>query len=302
MTGYLHPGYAASLSEFGKPRELPHCGGWILEREIPATPYRDAMGPYPLFCCRDWAGLEQDLTELEKDGSLVSLALVTDPFSDCDEASLRRCFADRMFLFKQHFLVQEPCDLTAKVSKHHIYYSERALRDLQIEAVREPVDCWHEWAALYEVLKQRHGLTGIHAFSDRAFECQFKVPGAVYFRALHKGFCAGGHIWYEQGGVAYSHLAAFSEAGYKLMASYAIYWRAIEYFSGRVDWLDIGAGAGVDSDGSDGLTRFKRGWATDTRPVFFCGRIFNRPLYDELTESRGTQGEAYFPAYRAGKN
>lgn len=27
MTGYLHPGYAESLAEFGAPRELPRCGG-----------------------------------------------------------------------------------------------------------------------------------------------------------------------------------------------------------------------------------------------------------------------------------
>ena len=34
-SGYLHPNYAQSLAEFGKPRELTNCGGWILEREIP---------------------------------------------------------------------------------------------------------------------------------------------------------------------------------------------------------------------------------------------------------------------------
>jgi len=26
-TGYLHPGHAESLAEFGAPRELPHAGG-----------------------------------------------------------------------------------------------------------------------------------------------------------------------------------------------------------------------------------------------------------------------------------
>ncbi len=42
--GYLHPGYAESLAEFGTPRLLPRSEGWALEREAPGFPFRDAMG------------------------------------------------------------------------------------------------------------------------------------------------------------------------------------------------------------------------------------------------------------------
>ena len=44
VTGYLHPGYARSLAEFGTPRELERSGGWLLERAIPGSSYFDAMG------------------------------------------------------------------------------------------------------------------------------------------------------------------------------------------------------------------------------------------------------------------
>ncbi len=301
MTGYLHPGYAASLREFGTPRELPRSGGWILERKIPGTSCCDAMGPYPLFCCRDWAGLCADIDELDQEGRLISLALVTDPLSGCDETRLKECFKDRMFLFKQHFMVRQPCDMRADISKHHVYYAGRALRDLRVEAVADPSHFVREWTGLYEVLKQRHALSGLHAFSETAFQHQLEVPGAVYFRALHGGACVGGHIWYSQNDAVYSHLAAFSDKGYDLMASYALYWRAIEYFSEKVKWMDLGAGAGMDGSANDGLTRFKRGWSTDTRPVYLCGRIFNRSSYDELTKNRSAQNESFFPAYRANK-
>src|SRR4051812_33133883 len=53
-TGYQGPGYVASLREFGRPLSLSRTGGFLLERAIPGTADRDAMGPYPLFCCRDW--------------------------------------------------------------------------------------------------------------------------------------------------------------------------------------------------------------------------------------------------------
>jgi hypothetical protein len=75
VTGYLHPLYAASLAEFGTPHELAYCGGWMLERVIPGCHDRDAMGCYPLFCCRDWKLLSFDLAQLEN--QLISLTLVT---------------------------------------------------------------------------------------------------------------------------------------------------------------------------------------------------------------------------------
>ena len=37
VTGYMHPGYAESLAEFGTPRELQHSGGWLQERMIPGS-------------------------------------------------------------------------------------------------------------------------------------------------------------------------------------------------------------------------------------------------------------------------
>jgi hypothetical protein len=43
--GYAHPDYAAALSEFGRLRPLIQSEGWILERKIPGTEARDAMGP-----------------------------------------------------------------------------------------------------------------------------------------------------------------------------------------------------------------------------------------------------------------
>lgn len=45
---YSHPGYAESLSEFGVPRSLPRCGGWLLERAFP-----DRMQPLKSHFIRD---------------------------------------------------------------------------------------------------------------------------------------------------------------------------------------------------------------------------------------------------------
>jgi len=97
MNGYAHPLYAQSLREFGTPRELQHCGGWVLKRAVPGGSAHDAMGCYPLFACRDWSQLHVDLEQLEPD--IVALSLVTDPFGAYQLGDLQRCF-DRVIPFK----------------------------------------------------------------------------------------------------------------------------------------------------------------------------------------------------------
>jgi hypothetical protein len=298
VAGYLHPLYAESLAEFGTPRALPRSGGWVLERQIPGFPFRDAMGCYPLFACRDWSGLAADLGDLG-DG-MVSLALVVDPFAGLDAASLARCF-EVVRPFKEHFVVDLRRPAGTVPSKHHRKYARRALRAVRVERCETPIDCLEEWTALYSTLTERHRLTGMKAFSRPAFAKQLGTPGGVVFRAVARGETVGIDWYFVQGEVVYAHLAAFSPAGYDLSASYALQWCAIEYFAGRASWLDLGACAGVGGTGGDGLSLFKRGWATGTRPAYFCGRVFDPERYAAVVKARGGPATEYFPAYRQGE-
>ena len=61
------------------------------------------------------------------------------------------------------------------------------------------------------------------------------------------------------------------------------------------------AGAGVEANSTDGLSRFKKGWSTGTRTVYFCGRIFNHTKYSEIVRAKGISVSNYFPAYRRGE-
>lgn len=298
-TGYAHPLYAASLAEWGTPLALSGSGGHVLLRPVPGTSHRDAMGPYPLFACRDWSRLEGDLDGLE--GGLVSFAAVADPFGDHDKESLRRCFRDVVAPFKEHYVADLEVPPERIPSKHHRYYARKALESVRVEVVGEPAGFVDEWADLYANLARRHGIDGIRTFSRNAFAGQLRVPGMVAFKATARddGETVGAHLWYVSGDVAYSHLAASSGRGYELMAAYALYAAAVEHFAGRVRWLEFGAGAGAHG-ADDGLGRFKRGWATGTRTAYFCGRILDRARYEELARSVGPS-TGYFPAYRAGE-
>jgi len=108
-------------------------------------------------------------------------------------------------------------------------------------------------------------------------------------------------LWYVQGNRAYYHLGAYSPRGYELGASFALFDSAIRYFAGHeLEWLNLGGSAGVTA-GESGLDRFKRGWSTEVRPAYFCGRVLDRAKYAEILAARHLPATAYFPAYRAGE-
>ncbi len=295
MKGYASPEYAESLSELGVPRRLHRSQTHVLERHIPDSPYYDAMGCYPLFACEDWSRLDEDIQDLGK--QLVSLTVVTDPFGNYDPPLLEQCFGDLVVPFKEHFVTDLRVAAGQFISKHHRYYARRASTKVNVEKCREPELFLDVWLSLYGNLIQKHGLEGIQTFSRRAFAQQLTAPGIVVFRATYGEYVVGAHLWFVRGDVAYSHLAASSPLGYDLMVSYALYQAAIEYFSPRVRWLDLGSGAGMRED-SSGLSRFKRGWSTGRRTAYLCGKIFDREKYEDLVSSRDKRESSYFPAYR----
>jgi hypothetical protein len=297
LLGYLNPQYAASLGEFGSPRELPNAGGWLLERHILDSPYRDAMGCYPLFCCQNWDALKTDLaTHCE---NLVSVALVTDPFGEYAAADLKRSF-DSVVHFKEHFVVDlaKPGPIGVP---HHRKYARYALAHMEIHIARNPLDSLDDWGRLYDCLIARRRLSGIKAFSREAFRRQLSLPGAVLFLASRYGTIVGGNIWFVQNDVAYGHLLAMDEAGYRLRAAYALTHAALEHMRKLARWASLGGYPGADPRRGAGLATFKAGWATGTRTALLCGRILQPERYAELARRTGTEGVSYFPAYRSGE-
>lgn len=300
MTGYLHENYAHSLAEFGTARQLPQSGAWILERAISGSSHRDAMACYPLFCCRDWSKLQDDLDNIGQD--LISLSIVTDPFGNYSEAGLKACFPDKVIPFKQHFIIdlQQPVD--ELLSTNHRRNIRRALSIVEVEICLQPMQYLEEWVALYDHLIERHDITGMRRFSANAFREQFKTPGLTVFRAHQDGKTVGMILWFQHGEVGYYHLAAYNGAGYDAKASFALFQHAIEHFSqAGLRYLNLGAGSGVQSGRQDGLTRFKSGWSTGTRTAYFCGRVFDPGRYTEIRIAKGMETSNYFPAYRQGE-
>ncbi len=295
-SGYANRQYAQSLAEFGTVQELPRSRGWLLVNRIPDSDSCDAMGCYPLFCCQDWTALRADLDALAE--SLVCVRLVTDPFADVDVSQLKEAFPDVCYEYKQHFVTDLSLPLEQTVASHHRRNVSKATSAVEVRQSTSEEDLLSQWQTLYDNLVDRHQIAGIARFSPLAFERQSKVPGFAAFSAYDGDSVCGTTLWFVRGDVAYYHLGAYSDRGYDCGASFALFWNALRHFAGQgIRWAALGAGAGATSAES-GLTRFKRGWATHTRPVFFCGRILQPAAYEKLTADIRSRTD-FFPAYRS---
>lgn len=297
VEGYLHPLYAQSFFEIGEPHFLPGSKGWIIKRQIPGTPYFDAMGPYPLFLCENWDALHEDMNNLGDE--LVSVALVTDPFAQISYEQLKEIFPV-CYHYKDHYITDFSIPLEKTLSKKTRKLAARALRDIVVERCQEPIDFLDEWVDLYNVLVKRHDISGIRAFSRESFSRLLSMPGLDLFTARIGDEIVGAEILIQQGGYGYTHLLAISELGYEHNASYALDWTVLRYYSNTLHFLDQGSGAGLDNE-ENGLVQYKKRWATGQIPVYFCGRILNEHVYPGLCDKKNINGNGYFPIYRAGE-
>ncbi len=296
--GYGHPGYPDALAEFGTPVALSRSGGWFLRRRIPGSPWSDGISPYPYLACHDWSSLATDLSALDDD--LVSLTATPCPFGDYTLDDLKCAFPDWLVHFKDHFVADLSIPVARFASRHHLKLAERSLRGLTVEFTEHPAQHLDEWVTVFEHTKQRFGISGIRAFSRESFAKQFALPGVVMSLARRDGRAIAVHVHVLHGDVAYAHVAAATPEARTLNASYALYLEDIRCLSARVRWIDWGGSAGIGRADS-GLTAFKRGWSTETRPAFIGGRILHAKRYRELTRSLSKDAEQYFPPYRSGE-
>jgi hypothetical protein len=298
--GYLSAAYAACFAEWAEPIHLSQAGAYLLERPIPGTTQHDAMGCYPLFCCRHWDALEDDLSRLH--GPLVSLTVVTDPLGDYDEALLNRCFPDWCIPFKRHYVVDLTTDYEASYSSSHRRNIRTASKKCEVELcdLDDPA-VLDEWVEQYSNLIERHSIERLSAFSRDAFCKMFLTPGLVAYRAIAEEETVGMSLWILQGECSYYHLAATTPRGYKLQVSYPLLVNALaDMAAAGARWAALGSGAGLEQRPDDGLAVFKSKWATGEKMCYLGGRIFDRARYEELTRQTGHAGTTYFPAYRAG--
>ncbi len=293
MGAYGDPRYLASLAEYGEPVHLPASGAGLLVQALEGTERRDARGPYPLLSVTDWAAFGREMGAMEVDW--VSLTAVADPLT-APPTVLNQSFPDLCRPFKDHFVVRMRGRFEGPWPEGHRRNLREAARHVDVERVETPRHALSDWLRLYRELCVRKAISGISAFSESAFAAQFAIPSLAVYRAWSAGEPVGMTLWLRDGDRAYYHLGAASDAGLRAGAMFALFDRALHDLASQgIERVLLGGGAGLAANVSDGLSRFKSGWANESAPAYLCGRIFDREAYARFSKGHD---DTYFPAYR----
>jgi hypothetical protein len=300
-TGYESRKYAESFVSSGELVYLEQSRGFLLKRPTNQNPALfDAAGCYPFFCCSDWNNLQKDFAFLDED--LICISLVTGPFGKFQAANLKKIFADRFFVFKNHYVINYSKNWKASISRHHLRNIKKAAAGAEIEFSIDPSRWLDDWCRLYQHLVDRHGINGLTSFSDPYFQNLLTVPGVEAFRAVRAGKTIGMVLCMVHADIAYYHLGAYSKEGYERRASFVLFDTMLKHYEEKgFRYFGLGAGAGIKTDQTDGLSRFKAGWANDQRLVYFCGKILNHDTYFRLSKLSSNTNSDFFPAYRTGE-
>lgn len=289
---YATLAYVQSLSLEGQPFVVPEWGTAVLSRPTDLE-LADVAGSYPMTVLAPDADLEGGLHRLRGSG-FVSVVLVLDDYHRPSTAALGDAF-DLVRPFKTHYVVDRAAG-DATPSRHHRYEIKKALSSVRVEAFSLR-DHFEQWLGLYENLTVRHSLSGTHDFPRSHHELLSVMPGVTAIGAFVDGVLLAAHIWIEDDGRVHSHLAASSEKGYALGAAYAVNDASIRLFpDARI--INFGGGAGYEDDSSNGLARFKMGFANATSRSYVCGKILDAGKYAQLSATKDSASN-FFPAYRA---
>ncbi|WP_396593477.1 GNAT family N-acetyltransferase [Brevundimonas sp. R86498] len=288
---YASLAYAQSLDHVGPALAVPEWGGHVLTRAVAGSTSLDAIGPYPLAVLPADADLTGGLECLKATG-LLSVVVVLDPLLHPPMEAVTAAF-DLARPFKTHHIHDRRLGPPA-YAKHHRYEVRRA--HMRVEAREIALaEQLPDWIGLYDQLIARHHLTGVHAFPESHHRALAELPGVRAFGAFIDGRLVSAHLFVTHAGQATSHLAASSSEGYAAGAAYAVNDLALERLD-DCELINFGGGAGAGDDPTDGLSRFKAGFANTRRTVWLCGSVLDPEAYRKL--SAGREDNGFFPAYR----
>ncbi len=289
---YADLGYAAAFSSLADIFMLPAWNMPLVRRPISGSAMHDASGLYPMAGLGAAVDIAAGLAALRDQGA-VSLVLVPDPLTAPPPAVLQAAFTICR-AFKTHYVLDRSIP-GEHVNKHHRYEIKKSRRFCTVEIVslKDNIDTWN---TIYGELIKKHGITGYSKFSPEYFRALAEMGGLTTLLARVDGQPVAMSLWLQGGGIAYYHLSAATDQGYRTNAMYLLVDAALEHFR-AVPLIHFGGAAGFSDSDDSGLARFKRGFANHAVTAHLCGSILDRQAYAALAAAKPPSD--FFPAYRA---
>ncbi len=278
-TGYASTEYAQVYENensqiFGFPYEN------FLKNKIPNTEYYDYCNVYP-FLANNYHWLADDF-----DKNAVSSVLITNPLR---EVVINRSM--ELEVYKEHSIVNLKDYDLSKISEGHRRNIKKSSLEIKVHA--EPLKILDIVIAYKNDLKERHGITGITDYTKEQLAKLISVPGTFLFTAQDGSYYCNTTLFYVQDNDVYMHFSYQGQGGIEKNANFKMIHQACMFFKQLgLDRLLLGS---VPDGGNSGLSRFKKGFASELKNNYIIKTIINKELYSKLSENK-TDG--FFPSYR----
>lgn len=281
--------YANTLTHLGLPEVIEGLPWPIVVRPIPGSDRCDAVGPWPYGSAPEAGRMAAALPVLRTRG-LVSLTAFLRPDCPADAAALRLSGVQCVPL-KEHFMYDARQTLPAH-SKKTRYNIAAARRRWAVERLNLRTQ-WPALAALQQDLRQRRALSKFAQVEPAHFERLADVPGSDGLALFDQGEMVAALVVVRSAARVHFLALLGNEQAQRERAHYALYDAAATRWGSESLLCMGGAPSGEDGPGID---KFKRRFATSTRPVTLMTLILDPAACAELTARRHTPG--YFPPYR----
>ena len=281
--------YGKTLTHLGQPEVIEGLPWPVFVRPIPNSDRYDALGPWPYGSPLDPGQVAVALAALRARG-LVSLTAVLRPDCPAEVDALRHSGLEIMPL-KEHFIydAREPLPARSKKTRYNIAAARRRCTVERLDIGAN----WPALAALQQDLMGRRRLSKIARVEADHFERLVDVPGADGLAIFAKGELVAALVVVRSSAQVHFLALLGNERAHRERAHYALYDAAVTRWGGEHVLCLGGAPSG---EAGEGIGKFKRRFATSTRPVSLLKIVLDPAACAELTASRNTPG--YFPPYR----
>ena len=295
--GYADPKFAWSYREFGAPVTLERSRATVLLVDESRTGRSDAVAPYPLLSCEFPERIAEDLDQL-RDLGAITLTAVLDPLRRVPEPDDRWAV---LRPFKTHLLSRlgaAALDGTDFMpSRHHRREARRARRSVEVEVQKAAEADLDEWMRLWSSIEQRKRPAGMAAASRATYAAQLALAGAVMMWARVEGQPVAAQVVLVTPDVVQVHAAVSDPRGRECRAMFALDNTLLDMFAGSTCTIHWGGVPGR-TDATDGLWKYKAGWANDAAPATLLGAVLDPETYVLLGGQLPVDAAAWFPLHR----
>ncbi|MDD4497006.1 MAG: peptidoglycan bridge formation glycyltransferase FemA/FemB family protein [Methanosarcinaceae archaeon] len=193
-------------------------------------------------------------------------------------------------------------DIWAGIKKGHRYNIKKSISNgCKVEITNKPTsEELKTFIKLYNETMDKNNAARKYYFTKKFIEDHFQLLDSILIKIIYDEEIIGAAMFIFNGKVIHYHLSGMNYNFKKLYSTDLMLWEVIKWGKEKgFKYLHLGGGVSKN----DSLFKFKRGFSNDVYQFYIGKHIFDKDIYNKLTQINQKNGSesSFFPAYRQNK-